>query len=767
MDGRGGIAAGQGGLPGLRVGRLEPRLARTRSLGRPADQALRYVKGDRASLLARMGISTVADCLAAVPARYMDFSQLTTVLAAPIGDEVTVVVRIDSVRLKRPRPRLSVVEVGAYDDTGTIILTYFGQPWMEKRFVPGQTVAFSGKVGFSFGFKRMNSPFAEVLADPPRQGDGGPGGAAGHASPAAPAGAPAGQATPASQAASSRVIPVYHTTEGLSAAWARRIAAAAVADHGDVCDWWPPQVRLDRGLMSLSRALRCAHAPHDLEEAEQARRRLAYDEAVFLQLGLTASRQAKLPGVSPVSHFVAGPASRRLAEALPFPLTDDQRAAVKDALSDMAAATPMYRLLLGDVGTGKTMVATCLLGAVADTGTQAAIMAPTGVLAEQYAAKVGPLLDRAGISWSLLTGSTPSGERARIVADVRDGACTVLFGTHALLDPEVSFRALSLVVIDEQQRFGVEQRHALREKGRGADLLVMTATPIPRTLALSLYGDMDVSRITQRPNPGAGVTTKVIGKRQRGLAYDAMREEIARGRQAYVVCPLIGTKAQDEDSEVRDDAARRLSGGQDPSDAHAAEVEAETLQRTVFPDVRVGLLTGRMSPAEKHRVMGDFRAGRISVLVSTTVIEVGVDVSNATVMLIEDGERFGLAQLHQLRGRVGRGDWPGTVFVATGGGSKASRDRLQALERTSDGFSLAEEDLKIRREGELLGSRQSGDVSLRYVDLASDADLLAAARQDARALLEKDPNLGQVQNRPARDELFNRHGDVFREVSGG
>lgn len=742
-------------LPGLRVGRLEPRLARTRSLGRPAAAALRYVKGERAALLSRLGIETVADCLASVPARYMDFSQLTTVLSAAIGDEVTVAVRIDSVEVKRPRPRLTLVEVGAYDDTGTIILTYFGQPWMAKRFIPGQLVAFSGKVGFSYGFKRMNSPFSEVLAEP---------GQAGEAT-SAPASFDASGGSVARTAHS--VVPVYHSTEGLSPSWARRIAAGAVADFGYVCDWWAPQVRLERGLMSLSRALRGIHAPRDLEEAEEARQRLAYDEAVFLQLGLTAAREARLPDVMPVRHVVDGPAAHRLAKALPFKLTDDQRAAVKDALADMASPRPMYRLLLGDVGTGKTMVATCLLGAVADTGTQAAIMAPTSVLAEQYATKVGPLLDQAGIAWSLLTGSTSASERADIVSAVRDGTCTVLFGTHALLGPEVAFRALSLVVIDEQQRFGVEQRHLLREKGRGADLLVMTATPIPRTLALSLYGDMDSSRITQRPNPGAGVSTKIIPKGRRGIAYQAMRKAIEQGHQAYVVCPLIGTKATQEDGEIRDEAAQRLSGGQDPSDTRAAEVEAETLQRKVFPDVRVGLLTGRMSASDKRRVMEDFRAGKIAVLVSTTVIEVGVDVPNATVMLIEDGERFGLAQLHQLRGRVGRGDWPGTVFVATGGASQVAKERLQALERTTDGFELAEEDLKLRREGELLGSRQSGDVSLRYVNLASDADLLAAARQDARALLKRDPNLDQIQNRPVRDELFNRHGDVFREVSGG
>ena len=719
--------------------------ARMRAQLAPISSA-RFVNDDRAELLGRRGVRTVRDELLATPLRYLDFTSLRSVLEADVGSDVTVVVRIDAVRLKRPKPRLTVVEIDGYDATAALQVSYFGQPWMAKRIVPGQLVAFSGKMGFGYGYRRMSAPFYDVISTPDADGA--------HAAPASAPAAPA------------RVLPVYSTPEGLAQGWARRIASAAVADYGAMADFWPAETRLRRGLPSLGRALRAIHFPHAMGDVELARRRLAYDEAVFLQLGLRLLKDARMPGLRPRRHVTDGPRMRALRAAMPFSLTQDQQDAVRDVLADMAADRSMSRLLLGDVGTGKTAVATVALGAVADTGTQAAVMAPTGVLALQYAQKVGPLLDAAGISWGLLTGATPARARREVMARLATGELTVLFGTHALLNEDVAFPALSLVVIDEQQRFGVRQRHALREKGRGADLLVMTATPIPRTLALSVYGDLDRSYLRQRPNPGAGVTTRVIAKKNRGDAYEAMRAAIEDGHQAYVVCPLIGAP-EDADDDAGDRAAQAVASGGDPSDARAAEQEAEILSKKVFPGYRVGLLTGRMAPAEKQAVMDDFKAGRIQVLVSTTVIEVGVDVPNATVMLIEDGERFGLAQLHQLRGRVGRGAWPGTVFIAAAGGSQAARDRLGALERTTDGFELAEQDLRIRHAGELMGVRQSGEVTLRYVDLVRDGDVLQAARDDAIALLEASPRLEGVEARPIRDELTIRYGDVFREVSGG
>ena len=748
-DGAASAPRGEGAAPlraaVLREGAGVRRAGRLAAWGRPA-ASLRFATGARAEALARLGVVRVRDELYAVPHRYLDFTQVTSVLEARVGEEVTCVVTVDEVRVKHPKPRMTLVEVMAYDDTAPLVVTYFGQPWMARQIQAGQVVAFSGKVAFSYGYKRMSGAFHVVVSDATREAQV--------------------SADPRARVSSAaRVLPVHRLTEGLSASWARRIAACAVADYAGVADFWDARTRARLALMPLSRTLACAHFPRSLDEAEEARRRLAFDEAALLQVALVTTRDARLPGVTPTAHVVDGPASRALAAAMPFALTEDQTAAVADILADMAADRPMSRLLLGDVGTGKTAVATRALAAVADTHAQAAVMAPTGVLARQYAEKVGPVLDAAHISWALLTGATPARERSRILEALGAGETCVLFGTHALLTSDVVFRRLSLVVIDEQQRFGVAQRHALREKGRGADLLVMTATPIPRTLALTLYGDLDRSYLRQRPVPGAGVTTRVIAKRDRADAYEAMRQALAAGRQAYVVCPLVGTKA-DGDAEA-DAAAEALAAGEDPSDARAATREAEVLARSVFPEARVGLLTGRMKPQEKAEVMDAFRSGATQVLVSTTVIEVGVDVPNATVMLIEDGERFGLAQLHQLRGRVGRGSHPGTVFIAASTSSKAARERLGALEATSDGFELAEYDLRLRREGDVLGSKQSGDAHLAFVDLARDADLLEAAHALVGDMLADDPNLERPEHRPVRDEVVIRYGDVFREVSGG
>lgn len=729
-------------LPGnsITVDNGAARPLRTAALARPVG-CVRLVSPERATLLGRLGVASVADELYNIPRRYLDFSNVVPVALATVGSDVTVVVTVDRVEVKRPKPKMVVVEVDCYDDTGVVVASYFGQPWVAQQFKRGQRVALSGKMGFSYGFKRMNAPFHDLVSE----GGDTVGGRA-HAP----------------------VLPVHRALDGFSQQWARRIASCALEDFGDVCDFWPARLKARRALMPLARALRCVHFPADLDEAEQARRRLAFDEAALLQVALAARRDAELPGVHPVSHAVDGPALGRVRAAMPFPLTEDQAGAVDDILADMAAGKPMSRLLLGDVGTGKTAVATIVLGAVADTGTQAAVMAPTGVLAAQYAEKVGPVLDAAGIAWALLTGATPAKERAATLKGLADGDLTVLFGTHALLTGDVAFRRLSLAIIDEQQRFGVEQRHALREKGRGADLLVMTATPIPRTLALSLYGDLEISYLRQRPVKGAGVSTRVVAKRNRGDAYQAMREELDRGRQAYVVCPLVGTSEQrGDDGEVLDEAAAGLAAGEDPSDPKAAQREAEVLQKQVFRGYTVGLLTGRMRPDEKAAVMADFRAGAIQVLVSTTVVEVGVDVPNATVMLIEDGERFGLAQLHQLRGRVGRGKHPGTVFIATDAKSPNAKARMAALERTTDGFELAEEDLRLRREGDIMGARQSGDAALRFVDLARDADLIEAARGEMRTLMDADPQLRNVENRPVRAEVIRRYGDVFRVTGGG
>ena len=697
---------------------------------------LKYVSGAREDALRRMGLERVRDLLLHTPRRYLDFTHAYTIECAPIGEVATIVATVDRVRVKRPRPRMQVVEVSLVDDTGVLNAAFFRQPWLAKQLTQGTCLALFGKVEFFGGFKQMSSPHIERLDAEGRMGS---------------------------------MLPVHPVREGISPAWMRRIVATALEATRSCVDVLPARLRAQRSLMSASRALRTIHFPQSCAEVEQARMRLAYDELFYLQLALRLRNDANLLDVRPYAH-VCSEHVRALRDALPFALTDEQERAVQSILDDMADGSHvMNRLLLGDVGTGKTVVAAFSLAAVADSGTQAAVMAPTSVLASQYVRSLGALLDKAGISWALLTGSTPASEREGITRRLAAGELTVVFGTQALLSPDVIFSQLSCVVIDEQHRFGVGQRNALRSKGPGADLLIMTATPIPRTLALSLYGDLETSVIRHRPHAGAGITTKVLTEPNRDIAYGAIREARSAGHQVYVICPLVD--ASDTGSDLGDAAFADDATEDDAAPAaHDAIGEAERL-RQVFPLERIEVLHGRMGTQEKDAVMGAFHQGEIGILVSTTVVEVGVDVPNATVMVIENAERFGLAALHQLRGRVGRGSVPGTCFAITKSLSKKASDiarqRLQAFEATSDGFALAEMDLRLRHEGEIMGYRQSGGVTLRFVDLDSDTELIEAAHEDAIETLRYSRDLGSCATRPLRHEVVARYGALLTEVSGG
>ena len=712
------------------------RLARTQAWDGDVSR-LRFARGARAEALGRLDISSVRDALQHVPHRYLDFTRITPVAGADVGEQATVVGSVDKVTLKRPRPRLQIVEVALVDATGVLMCAFFKQPWLAEQIHVGDTLAVSGKVTFAYGFKQMTPQFHEVVA---KAGEG--------------------AATAASFA---RMLPVHGATDGLSPAWMRRIESAALADYGDACDFMPASLVASRELMTEARALREAHFPSGRAAAERARRRLAYDELLCLQAALLARRAIELADVAPHEHVVGGPHVSALLSALPFELTAEQRRAADEILADMAAPAPMNRLLLGDVGTGKTAVAAVALAAVADSGSQAAVMAPTSVLARQYAEKLGPVLDRAGVSWALVTGSTPVAERGATAAGLASGALSVLFGTTAVLGDDLAFDDLSLVVVDEQHRFGVGQRARLRSKGMAPDQLTMTATPIPRTLALSVYGDLACSRIAQRPHAGAGVTTKVITPENADLAHTAIAEAVAAGHQAYVICPLVDDA--DDGAGLDDVPVSELA--QTSARPHSARAVYERLRDRVFRGVRVGLVTGRMSAAEKDEAMAAFRAGEVKVLVSTTVVEVGVDVPNATVMMVWDADRFGLATLHQLRGRVGRGEDAGTVFlVSAARGTSPARKRLRALEKTSDGFALAEMDLRLRHEGEVLGYRQSGGVTLRHVDMIADADLVAAAHEDAAHLVAEDPSLADARHAPLAREVRRRFGAYFKGERG-
>lgn len=488
----------------------------------PVDR-IRLVNRERAALLARLRLHTIIDLFFHLPHRYLDFSHISTVEQAPINGEAALIITVDSVKEKPVRKRgLHIVEVQGYDQSGAIRLTFFNQRWVLRSIKPSTRLLVSGKVTFSYGFKQMTVSYYEDLST--------------------------GQQGEAEGSTRAHILPVHHATEGLSPAWMRRIVSTALSDLGDVADYLPAHLRAQLRLMSLKQAFHHAHFPPLLSLAAQARRRIAFDEVFLLQLALIARRDTALLGLTPTAHNIDGAHLQALMEALPFDLSDEQLAALNDILEDMARHRVMNRMLLGDVGTGKTAVAACALAAVCDSHTQAAMMAPTGVLAHQYATKIGPLLTQAGVSWDLLTGDTPASERTGIYERLERGETTVLFGTHALIQEQVSFKELTLVVVDEQHRFGVDQRNALRAKGKGADLLVMTATPIPRSLALALYGDLDRSVISKRPVKGAGVSTTALSHTMRYKAYEGVLAELEQGHQAYVICPLVGTSySEDED----------------------------------------------------------------------------------------------------------------------------------------------------------------------------------------------------------------------------
>lgn len=690
------------------------------------------VSAKRAQALGKMGIRTVRELIGNYPRRYIDMSDLRTIADATIGRPCTIKAQIHEVKVKNPKPRLSLTEVTLVDGTGTLIVTFFRQPWLKDSIKAGMTIAVSGKMLFDYGYKRMTNPYMEVI-----EGDG--------------------------EGMTGMIIAVHPLTGAIKAGMMRRLIANALQETLGAIDPLPVGLRAKYRLMSRESAFTCIHFPRSMEEQRQARRRLAYEEVLLLELKLMSDSSSRGAEGRSVAHEVEGRASELLAKAVPFQLTDEQEEARRRILDDMAKPETANHMLLGDVGTGKTIVAAFALAAVHDTGTQALFMAPTEILAQQHAKSLGDLLDAAGVSWALLTGSTDREERKRILKGAASGEITVLFGTHALLEPDVHLKDCSLVIIDEQQRFGVEQRQRLLEKGEAPDALYLTATPIPRTLALALFGNLTLSYLHERPRALAPRTTEVHPVELKGAAYDAARAALARGEQVYIVCPLVGVKPASSESDegedhpiVEEDRSSLVYGSiqiEDENDMDmaapaAAESEAAFLRSKVFPESRVGLLHGKLPSDEKQQVMEDFQKGDIDVLVATTVIEVGIDVPNATVMIIQDADRFGLSQLHQLRGRVGRGEKPGEVHLISATKDPIALERLQTMERTDDGFELASFDLSLRHEGDILGNRQHGASVLKLVNIVRDSALIEAAWSDAKSILEDDPTLTSEMYRP-------------------
>jgi ATP-dependent DNA helicase RecG len=676
------------------------------------DTPVKFLKGigeRRAELFARLGVETAQDLLWHLPHRYLDASSITPLAEARVGGEYACIGRVVAKKVV-PMRRLRVFRAVLRDDSGVLECVWPGQGFLDRSIREGQTLLVSGPVKFYHG--RQMAPREFVVLDEPDEGSDG--------------------ADKSDR--SGKVLPVYPATEGLSHKTIRSLVDRHLGELIALAEETMPAEVLKRlGLPPLAAALRAVHHPADLAQAEQGRQRLAFDELFDLQLTLARARTLAKTARAGIPFAPKRDLTTRLRESLPFEFTAGQKQALKEIVADMGAPERMHRLLMGDVGTGKTVVALFAMLLAVENGYQAVLMAPTELLAEQHARTLATMLAPLGIVPEVVLGRHTAAERQGVRKRLKEGSARIAVGTHALFQESVEFRKLGLVVIDEQHRFGVEQRAALIGKGEGPDVLLLTATPIPRSLALTLYGDLDMSVLRERP-PGRGeITTGVRAAAGREKVWQFVHEQVDDGRQAYVVLPII------EESEK--------------ADLRAATTMAEELAAR-WPEVTVGLVHGRLKAEERDAVMRRFRGGEVQVLVSTTVIEVGIDVPNATVMVIDHPERFGLAQLHQLRGRVGRGGNASHCILLAEG---RIPPRLKAFAATQDGFKIAELDLQERGMGDLIGARQSGGLTIRHAKLPEDAELLQRAREMATAVIEKDPDLTRPANQGLRTRALARY----------
>ncbi|GAA0279678.1 ATP-dependent DNA helicase RecG [Cryptosporangium japonicum] len=725
---------------------------------------LRDAVGEKTAkaLIEKLDLHTVGDLLHHYPRRYAERGEVSDLGALEIGEHVTVAAKIEkiSVRPMRQKPRSKMLEVTVTDGRRQLQLTFFNQAWRERQLTIGRWGLFSGKVGQFRDKLQLNQPDYQLLAEPGELAEG--------------------QGADVLAEFANALIPVYPAAANVPTWTIARAVRATLDILAEVDDPMPEGIRRRRHLPDLDSALRAIHQPASKEDLYRARHRLKWDEAFGLQATLAQRRLAAAARPATARPPRLGGLLEAFDAALPFALTDGQARIGDEIADDLAAEHPMHRLLQGEVGSGKTVVAIRAMLQIVDSGGQAALLAPTEVLAAQHArsirAMLGPMarageLDAADVSTrvALLTGSLPAAARRAALAEAADGSAGIVVGTHALLSEGVEFADLGLVVVDEQHRFGVEQRDALRAKGGETPphVLVMTATPIPRTVAMTVFGDLETSALTQLPSGRSPIATSVVPVAEKpgwlARAWQRVNEEVAAGHQAYIVCPRIGEAAADEEDELDgmnfDSDSGRAGGGRragDPTLEPPPEDEgtskrpplavlevAPKLAEGPLSELRIGILHGKLPPDEKDAVMGDFAAHRLDVLVATTVIEVGVDVPNSTAMVIMDADRFGVSQLHQLRGRVGRGSAAGLCLLVTDApaGTKA-RERLDAVASTTDGFELAQLDLEQRREGDVLGVAQSGRRSrLKLLSLMRDEDVIHDARTEATALIAEDPEL--------------------------
>jgi len=670
---------------------------------------VRGVGPKTAARLAQLGLFVVRDLVHYYPRDYLDYANLVRISGLVPGRTATIVATVQrSHAFASPRnPQLAILELQLSDITGRLRLSRFfagrrftTPGWLklqQRQFPPGCWVAVSGLVKEGAYGPQFQDPLIEVLESP-------------HA--------------PVQSREIGRLIPVYGLTEGLGADRMRQVMGAMLPlIPRSTPEPLPEQLRLREGLLGRAAALSQIHQPQNQEELKASRQRLVFDEFLLMQLGLLQRRRELRQRPAPCLNPSSAALLDRFLTLLPFGFTGAQQRVLAEIRADLARPQPMARLVQGDVGSGKTVVAIAALLLALDSGCQGALMAPTEVLAEQHYATLNRWLPQLHVSCALLTGSTPQRRRRELLTNLANGQLQLLVGTHALLEDPVQFARLGLVVVDEQHRFGVRQRDRLLHKGLQPHLLTMTATPIPRTLALSVHGDLDVSQIDELPPGRTPIRTQLLAGGERHQAYELIRQEVAAGQRAYVVLPLV------EDSEN--------------SDLRSAVEVHRQLSEEVFADLQVGLLHGRMASADKQAAIAAFAAGATQVLVSTTVVEVGVDVPEASVMVVEHAERFGLAQLHQLRGRVGRGAAASHCLLVHEGRNPQSRQRLDVLVRSSDGFEIAEMDLRLRGPGQVLGTRQSGLPDLALASLCDDGEVLERARVVAEEILNGDPALAR------------------------
>ena len=686
------------------------------------DRPVQFLKGvgpKRADSFARLGVTTARDLLYHVPRRYDDASTVEPIGGLEVGMDVSAMGRIRSKGVIPTRRGLRIFQAVLEDETGMITVAWPGQPWLDRKLREGDTLLVSGKVKFFQG--RQLQPREYTVLER--------------------ASASGGSSGEAVERGAGAIFVSYPASEDipqwvLRGVFEKNLTEMLTWTNDD--EYLPPRMKAEHGLPSLKEALTWLHRPETIYHSERGRRRLAFDELFFLQLVQAQARRRATEERPGILHHRTNDLIRPLHETLPFELTGAQARSLREIYADMASSQRMSRMLQGDVGAGKTAVAVFAMLIAVEGGYQACLMAPTEILAEQHARGIAGMLEPLGVEVTLLTGSLGSAERFEATRAIASGSARVIVGTHALIQESVTFDSLGLVVIDEQHRFGVKQRMALLERqGPAPDVLVMSATPIPRSLAMALHGDLDLSLLDEMPPGRTPVKTSLRSPDRRPGVYDFVRSEIAAGRQAYIVYPLV------DDSEK--------------VDLLSATREYERLANEVFTKERVGLIHGQLAGQEKDRVMRDFLAGDLDVLVATTVIEVGIDVPNASVMIIEHAERFGLSQLHQLRGRVGRGAAESHCILISEPGEDAL-ERLRAFRQTSDGFEVAREDLRIRGQGDFFGSQQHGrDPALRFANLLADEDILVEVQQEARTIIAADPDLEHSEHIRIRQHLHARY----------